>query len=62
MRPELREKIYAYNRRLAAEASKAQDMEIVAAELLKLPPGQLKKILTPEVIEILDKYLIGTEG
>jgi len=34
----------------------AQDMRVVAAELLKLPPGQLKKVLTPEVIAILDKY------
>lgn len=56
MRQELREKIYAYNRRLAQEASMAQDMQVVVAELLKLPPGQLKKVLTPEVIEILDKY------
>lgn len=56
MKPELREKIYAYNRRLAQEASMAQDMRVVAAELLKLPPGQLKKVLTPEVIAILDKY------
>ena len=31
-------------------------MDVIAAALLALPPGQLKKLLTPEVLAVLDKY------
>ena len=34
----------------------ASDMEVLVAEILKLPPGQLKKVLTDPVIDILSKY------
>lgn len=33
-----------------------QDMRAMAAALAKLPPGQLKKVLTQDVIDILAKY------
>lgn len=33
-----------------------QDMRAIAASLAKLPPGQLKKILTNDIIAILAKY------
>lgn len=33
-----------------------QDMRTIAAALAKLPPGQLKKILTEDIIAILAKY------
>lgn len=33
-----------------------QDMRIVAASIAKLPPGQLKKILTDDIVAILAKY------
>ncbi|MFR2043436.1 MAG: hypothetical protein ACLS4A_11290 [Oscillospiraceae bacterium] len=33
-----------------------QDMRTIAASIAKLPPGQLKKILTDDVIAILAKY------
>ena len=33
-----------------------QDMRAIAASLAKLPPGQLKKILTEDIIAILAKY------
>ena len=46
----------AFNRRRAEEGAKATDLDIIVGELLKLPPGQLKKVLTDEVIEILKKY------
>ena len=35
---------------------KAEDMDVIATALLALPPGQLKKLLTPEVLAVLDKY------
>lgn len=33
-----------------------QDMRTIAASIAKLPPGQLKKILTEDIIAILAKY------
>lgn len=33
-----------------------QDMRTIAASLSKLPPGQLKKVLTDDIIAILGKY------
>ena len=39
----------------AAEDGK-NDMQAMASALAKLPPGQLKKILTDEIIAILAKY------
>lgn len=34
----------------------AADLGVIVAELLKLPPGQLKKVLTDEVLAVLAKY------
>lgn len=39
----------------AAEGS-AADMQAIAAAMAQLPPGQLKKVLTDEIIAILEKY------
>ena len=33
-----------------------QDMRAMAAAIGKLPPGQLKKVLTEDIIDILAKY------
>ena len=56
MRKELREKIIAYNKQAKERADKATDLDIIVAEILKLPYGQLKKVLTPEVMAVLEKY------
>ena len=40
MKAELREKILAYNRAMAERKEKAEDMDVIAAALLTLPPGQ----------------------
>ena len=34
----------------------ASDMEVLVAEIGKLPPGQLKKVLSDEVCAVLAKY------
>lgn len=39
----------------------AKDMQTMAAAFSKLPPGQLKKILTEEIIAILAKYGVVIE-
>ena len=59
MKPELREKILAYNRSVAEKAEKASDMDVIVAALAKLPPGQLKKVLTEDVLAVLAKYGVG---
>lgn len=56
MKKELREKIIAYNRAVQANAEKADDMNIVVSALSALPPGQLKKLLTDDVVAIIEKY------
>ena len=61
MRPELRKRIIAYNQAVAADASAAADMRAIAATFAKLPPGQLKKVLTDEIIAILAKYGVVIE-
>lgn len=41
---------------IAAADEKANDLDIIVSEIMKLPYGQLKKVLTPEVMEVLKKY------
>ena len=54
MKTELREKIIAYNKSVAANKEKADDFMIV---LGALPPGQVKNLLKDETIgPILEKY------
>ena len=56
MREELREKILAYNRAAAQRQEKADDMDVLMQAFLRLPAGQLKKILTEDVMAVLAKY------
>lgn len=54
MKPELREKIIAYNKAIAANREKADDLMAI---LGALPPGQVKNLLKDPVIgPILEKY------
>ena len=56
MKKELREKILAFNKSVKEKGEKATDLDILVAEIRKLPYGQLKKVLTPEVLAVLSKY------
>ena len=56
MKKELREKILAYNKSVKEKGEKATDMDIIVSAFAKLPPGQLKKVLTDDVIAVLSKY------
>ena len=60
MNKELKEKILAFNRLAKERTEKVSDMDIIVTELLKLPPGQLAKVLTDPVLQVLSKY--GYEG
>lgn len=41
---------------IQADQEGAADMQAMAAAFAQLPPGQLKKVLTDEIIDILAKY------
>lgn len=51
-----KEKVLAYNREVAVKKEKAEDLDVLVQEMSKLPPGQIKKVLTDEVIAVLKKY------
>ena len=53
---ELRAKIIAYNKAAKEKADKASDLDIIVSEIMKLPYGQLKKVLTDDVLAVLAKY------
>ena len=61
MKPELREKIIAYNKAAAEKGEKASDLDVIVSAMAKLPPGQLKKVLTDDVISVLEKYGVTLE-
>lgn len=56
MKPELKAKILAYNKAIKEKGEKATDLDILVAAIMKLPYGQLKKVLTDEVMAVLKKY------
>ena len=56
MKKELRERIYAFNKNRAEKDEKATDLDIIVSEIMKLPYGQLKKVLTDDVLAVLEKY------
>ena len=56
MKPELKAKIVAYNKSVKEKADKATDLDILVSEIMKLPYGQLKKVLSNEVMTVLKKY------
>ena len=56
MKPELKAKILAFNKSVKEKGEKATDLDILVAEIMKLPYGQLKKVLTDEVMSVLEKY------
>lgn len=59
MKPELKAKILAYNKSRAVDKEKATDLDIIVDQMMQLPPGQLKKVLTDEVLAVLEKYGYG---
>ena len=61
IRKELKDKILAYNRESAKRNEKASDMDVLIAAIGRLPWGQLKKLLTDDVVAVLNKYGIGKE-
>ena len=53
---ELRAKILAFNKTAAERKEKATDLDTLVAAIMKLPYGQLKKVLSDDVLAVLAKY------
>lgn len=52
----LKERAYAVNRANAERAEKCADLDIIVSAIMQLPYGQMKKVLTEDVMEVLAKY------
>ena len=42
--------------RIAERTDKANDLDVIVSQIMALPHGQLKKVLTDEVMAVLAKY------
>lgn len=51
-----RKELNALKQRIAERKEKATDLDIIVNQLMKLLPGQLKKVMTEEVRAVLEKY------
>lgn len=49
-------RVLAFNRHRKATDEKATDMDVLITAISKLPRGQLKKVLSDEVMAVLEKY------
>ena len=51
-----RAELDALKGKIAEKKDKASDLDIIVEQIMKLPYGQLKKVLTDEVLAVLAKY------
>lgn len=51
-----KDRVLAFNRQRKETTEKAGDVDVLVQAMLKLPPGQLKKLFTDEVLAVLEKY------
>ena len=51
-----RKKLNELKARITEHRGKSADMDVLVSALLELPPGQLKKLLTEDVLAVLAKY------
>ena len=52
----MKEKINVIRQTFAEKKEKATDLDIIVSQIMTLPYGQLKKVLTDEVMAVLEKY------
>ena len=55
----IKEKIAVIRAAFAEKREKANDLDVIVEEVMQLPYGQLKKVLTPAVMPVLEKYGYG---
>lgn len=51
-----RKELNALKSQISEKKEKASDLDVIVAAVMKLPYGQLKKVLTDEVMAVLGKY------
>ena len=51
-----RAELNALKQKIAERSEKSTDLDIIVEQIMKLPPGQVKKVLTDKVIAVLAKY------
>lgn len=51
-----RDRFEAIKAKIVAHKEKATDLDIIVRQIMQLPYGQLKKVLTDEVMAVLAKY------
>lgn len=51
-----RSELNALKTRIAENKSKATDLDVIVNQIMALPYGQLKKVLSDEVVAVLAKY------
>ena len=52
----MKEKIRIIRQSFSEKKEKATDLDIIVSQIMELPYGQLKKVLTDEVLAVLKKY------
>ena len=51
-----RKELNALKAQISEKKEKASDLDVIVAGIMKLPYGQLKKVLTDEVMAVLARY------
>lgn len=52
----MKDKINVIKQSFSEKKEKATDLDIIVSQIMTLPYGQLKKVLTDEVMAVLEKY------
>ena len=51
-----KKELNALKAKIAERKEKASDLDVIVTQVMALPYGQLKKVLTGEVLAVLEKY------
>lgn len=52
----MKEKVHIIRQSFAEKKEKASDLDVIVSQIMTLPYGQLKKVLTDDVMAVLAKY------
>jgi len=53
---QMKAKAYELNKTHKARAEKCADMDVLISSIMSLPYGQVKKLMTDDVMAVLEKY------
>lgn len=54
-----RKELDALKAKIAERKEKASDLDVIVSQVMALPYGQLKKVMTDKVMAVLEKYGYG---